>query len=127
MATSVNNVEVLLDLPFILMLKDFAMDSIKPLTSPNDITEQTKPIEMEDAGVFLPPMSESPVSSKSPSPIASPVASTESGKETVDHGKMTIKAIVKKPLIVLVEDAEESDSRALVLSVRIMQWCPVCM
>ena len=121
--TSVNDVEVLVDLPFILMLKDFAMNSIKPLTSPRVETEPTKNTDVEDAGV-LP--SSSPVLSatpKSPSPVKQ---STVSDAKDVAQGKMTIRAQVKKPLIALVEEAEEKDSRALVLLVSIhnlLLWC----
>ena len=121
--TSVNDVEVLVDLPFILMLKDFAMNSIKPLTSPRVETEPTKSTDVEDAGV-LP--SSSPVLSatpKSPSPVEQ---STVSDAKDVAQGKMTIRAQVKKPLIALVEEAEEKDSRALVLLVSIrnlLLWC----
>lgn len=116
-----NEVEVLVDLPFIMMLKDFAMASIKPLTL-GSVEEQMEPAvsedtETEDAGAMpMPATPESPDKSEPLSPaIAEP--SSKSGEETVSQGKLTIGANIKKPLIALVEDAEDLDSRALVLRV----------
>ena len=115
--TSVNNVEVLVNLPFILMLKDFAMASIKPLISPDKITE-SEGVELEDAGVLLSPAPVSPAESETFSPAAAKESSTiKSSEETATQGNVTITAKIKKPLIALVEDAEDNDSIALVLSV----------
>ena len=110
---NVNNVEVLVDLPFILMLKDFAMESIKPLTSP------AKNDEIEDAGVLpLSPTPTSPTASGTVSPVPSKESSpTKSNEESLSQGRVTITAKIQKPLIALLEDADDRDSRALVLSV----------
>lgn len=115
-----NNIEVLINLPFILMLKDFAIESIKPLTAPdeNDKMAETESTEVEDAGVLPSPTLVSPTTSEVFSPVPSEEASpTKSIGESASQGRVTIKAKVKKPLIALVEDAEDRDSRALVLSV----------
>lgn len=121
---SVNDVEVLVDLPFILMLKDFAMASIKPLTSPSEEDKVVKPegIELEDAGVLQSPTPLSPTMSETFSPVRSEEASPtiSKGKETASQGKINVTAKIKKPLIALVEDAEDKDSRALVLIVSCM-------
>ena len=118
---SVNDVEVLVDLPFILMLKDFALASIKPLTSPDeeDKVAESDGIEVEDAGVMSPsPTPLSPTTSETFSPVPSNEASpTKGSEETASQGRITVTAKIKKPLIALVEDAEDKDSRALVLSV----------
>lgn len=116
-----NDVEVLVDLPFILMLKDFALASIKPLTSPDeeDKVAESDGIEVEDAGVMSPsPTPLSPTTSETFSPVPSNEASpTKGSEETASQGRITVTAKIKKPLIALVEDAEDKDSRALVLSV----------
>ncbi len=128
-----NNVEVLVDLPFILMLKDFAMESIKPLTLPDegDKTDGSEAIEVEDAGVLpLSPTPTSPTASETLSPVPSKEASpTKSSEESLGQGRLTITAKVKKPLIALLEDAYNRDSRVLVLSVSIFPVCahPVSM
>ena len=115
-----NNIEVLVNLPFILMLKDFAMESTKPLTAPveNNKTTESVGIEVEDVGVLPSPTPLSPTLSETFSPVPSKEASpTRSSGEGESQGRLTIKAKVKKPLIALVEDAEDKGSRALVLSV----------
>ena len=117
---NVNSIEVLVDLPFILTLKDFAMESIKPLTAPdeNDKTAESESIEVEDAGTLPSPTPVSPATSEVFSPVLSEeVPPTKSTGESASQGRITIKAKIKKPLIALVEDAEDRDSRALVLSV----------
>ena len=118
---NVNNIEVLVDLPFILMLKDFAMESIKPLTSPaeNDEMDVSEDIEVEDAGVLpLSPAPASPTASGTVSPVPSKESSpTKSNEESLSQGRVTITAKIQKPLIALLEDADDRDSRALVLSV----------
>ena len=121
----VDGVEALVDLPFILRLKDFAMESIKPLASTGEEIKPTEAFDIEDAGVFSPP---SPAKSESPSDVTTGEPSSESKekdsegnieKGTDNVGKLTFNAKVKKPLIALVEDANTTDSRALVLNVSI--------
>lgn len=125
----VDSVQALVDLPFILMLKDFAMESIKPLTL---TCEEIKPKEALDIEVFPCP---SPAKSESPSDVTTgdPIpeskekdseGNTEDGTDNV--GKLTINAKVKKPLIALVEDANDSDSRALVLNVSMVANIYLC-
>ena len=105
-----NNVEVLVDLPFILLLKDFAMVSIKPLTSLDEDRKKTdsEAVEFEDVGALPSPASPTKSEPFSPDP--------RSEKATPEN-RITIAAKVKKPLIALVEDAEDVNSRALVLCV----------
>ena len=122
MVANVNNVEVLVDLPFILMLKDFAMVSIKPLTAPLDEsnkTDQSESIEVEDAGVSPSPMLVSPATSEmfSPAPSSTEASPTKSSEGSSSQGRVTIRAMIKKPVIALIEDAEDKNSRALVLSI----------
>ena len=117
-----NNVKVLVDLPFILMLKDFAMESIKPLTSPaeNDEMDESGDMEVEDAGLLpLSPTPASPTASETFSPVCSKEASP-STEESSSQGRVTVSAKIKKPLIALLEDADDRESRALVLSVSIV-------
>ena len=120
-----NNVKVLVDLPFILMLKDFAMESIKPLTSPaeNDEMDESGDMEVEDAGLLpLSPTPASPTASETFSPVRSKEASpsAKSSEESLSQGRVTVSAKIKKPLIALLEDADDRESRALVLSVSIV-------
>ena len=119
---NVNNVEVLVDLPFILMLKDFAMASIKPLTAPLDESnkaDQSEGIEIEDAGVSPSPTLVSPATSEtfSPAPSSTEASPTKSSEGSSSQGRVTIRAMIKKPVIALIEDAEDKNSRALVLSI----------
>lgn len=112
-----NDIEVLVDLPFILMLKDFAMTSIKPLTSPAETIEPETAADVEDAGVSL---SLSPEKSKEVSPVPAVEPLSSSSREAApSQGKLNVEAKIKRPIIALVEDAQDSDSRALVLNVRI--------
>ena len=125
----VDGVQALVDLPFILMLKDFVVESIKPLTSTSEEIKPTEALDIEDAGVFVPPspdLLESPsdVTTEKPSPKNKEKDSEEKIVEgTNDVGKLTIKAKIKKPLVALVEDAKDTDSRALVLNVSINWHC----
>ena len=112
-----NDIEVLVDLPFILMLKDFAIMSIKPLTSPAETIEPETAADVEDAGVSL---SLSPEKSKEVSPVPAVEPPSSSSREAApSQGKLNVEAKIKRPIIALVEDAQDSDSRALVLNVRI--------
>ena len=125
----IDGVQALVDLPFILRLKDFAMESIKPLTSTGG---EIKPTEAMDVEIFPPPSpakSESPndVTTREPSPKSKEKYSEENIEEGTDNlGKLTINAKVKKPLIALVEDANDSDSRALVLNVSMVDKIYLC-
>ena len=115
-SANVNDVEVLVDLPFILMLKEFAMTSIKPLTTPTETgNEPDAPMDVEDAGVSPSPPPESP---KKTEPASSAdVIESPAREGTSDQGKLTISAKIKRPIVALVEDARDKESRALVLNV----------
>lgn len=120
----VDGVQALVNLPFILMLKDFVLESIKPLTS----TGKKAPIEgldVEDAGPGVSPATSSAKSEESRSPgELSPKSEKEtdiiegSEEDTDSVRNVTIQCKVKNPLVALVEDAKDKDSRALVLNVR---------
>ena len=115
-SANVNDVEVLVDLPFILMLKDFAMESIKPLTTPTETDgEPDAPTDIEDAGISPSPPSESPKKTAPASPedaIESPAREAPS-----NQGDITVSAKIMRPIVALVEDARDKESRALVLNV----------
>ena len=115
-SATVNDVEVLVDLPFILMLKDFAMESIKPLTTPTETgSEPNAPMDVEDAGVSPSPPSESPKKTEHVSPedaIESPAR-----EAPPNQGNVTVSAKIMRPIVALVEDARDKESRALVLNV----------
>ena len=113
MAADVQGVEVLVDLKFILTLVNFITSSLKPLTKTSLELEPdygeigTRQSEKSDSKTKE--TSESQSSSKSSEPHSQ---STEEGTS-----KMNVSVRVSRPCIALLENAEQPNSRALVLGV----------
>ena len=113
MAVDVQGVEVLVDLKFILTLVNFVTSSLKPLTK---VSGELEP----DYGEMGTRRSEKPDSkTKDTSESESSSKSSEPHSQSTEEGtsKMNVSVRVSRPCIALLENAEQPDSRALVLGV----------
>ena len=115
MAADVQGVDVLVDLKFILTLVNFITSSLEPLTKKSKRVELEP--DYEDVGTGH---KEGPDSRTKPT-SGSKTSKTHSPSTEVETPKINVKAKVSRPCIALLENAEEPNSRALVLGVSVQQ------
>ena len=110
MTADVQGIDVLLDLKFILALVNIVTSSLEPLT------QKSKTGELEpDLGTGH---QERPDSRTKPTSVAK-TSKTRFQSPEVEAPRINIKAKVSRPCIALLENAEERNSRALVLGVSV--------
>ena len=121
-----DGVQVLVDVKFIKTLNNFIMTSIKPLTKPiplksksgTELQESKSGTELQESKPGTEPPEYETLKPETHSVSSKPKSETvDAGTKSAETSKITVRVVVTKPRIALLESSEQSNSSALVLGV----------